>query len=170
MNRVALVSSSIDKSMLILLIFAINRVFSTRIGFISNATYIPSNKNETFMRMTCMECTCAAFMYSALGWNWMENNNTCQLINNYTLNDIGLIKSVNSTFLFQQLPPQPLSTSINAITTETTTIKTTVTPTISMFLQNYYNSFTTFLLYIISRNPSQLYQQKCLIHCFNKLN
>jgi hypothetical protein len=169
MNTVSLVSSSIDKSMLFILIVAINKAFSIRIGFISNATYIPSYMNETFVNMTCMQCTCAAFMYSAIGWNWNTNNNTCQLINNYTLNDIGLIKSVNSTFLFQQLPPEPLSIAMNVMTTETTTIKTTVTSTISMDLENDYNSLSAFLC-IISRNCSHLYQQKDSIHSFIKSN
>ncbi|CAF3744446.1 unnamed protein product [Adineta steineri] len=113
--------------MLLILIFLINTVTSIRIGLISDATYIATNYSQIIPNITCNQCTCRALMTSAIGWNCMKTNNICQLITNYSTNDIGLIKSINSTFIFQQLPPQPSLITVNPMTTQLQT--TTTAPT-----------------------------------------
>ncbi|UJR19980.1 hypothetical protein I4U23_023114 [Adineta vaga] len=85
-----------------LILFSIQSTISIRIGLISNATYLSSNINQIHLNLTCMECTCMATASGAVGWNC---NNKCQLIMNYSSNDIGLIQSNGAYFLLQQLPP-----------------------------------------------------------------
>ncbi|CAF1316528.1 unnamed protein product [Adineta ricciae] len=81
------------------------------IGSISNATFIATNIIETFYNLTCQQCTCEALNISVVGWNYFTLNNTCQLINNYTVNDPGLINSTHSIFFFRQIPYEPTSTT-----------------------------------------------------------
>ncbi|CAF1482728.1 unnamed protein product [Adineta steineri] len=57
--------------------------------------------------MTCTQCTCAALMDNAVGWNCMTNNGTCQLISNYSSNTGYFIATINGSFSCQQLPPEP---------------------------------------------------------------
>ncbi|UJR19981.1 hypothetical protein I4U23_023115 [Adineta vaga] len=78
--------------------------------------------NAIYYNMTCIECTCSALKIPTVGWNCIQSNKTCQLFQNYSIDDIGLITVNDSTFKFQQLPPKRLST-----TTTTTTTLTTVT-------------------------------------------
>ena len=105
--------------MLIFFIFLFNTVSSIRIGSISNATYQASIVGETYSNMSCQECTCIALNNSAVGWNCMRNNRTCQLIKNYTSTDTGLMPINNITFSFRQTPSK-LLTTINATTIATT--------------------------------------------------
>lgn len=105
--------------MLIFFIFLFNTIDSIRIGSISNTTYSASIVDQTYFNMSCQECTCIALNNSAVGWNCMRNNRTCQLIKNYTSADVGFIPINNSTFSFQQIPSR-LSTTINPTTSVTT--------------------------------------------------
>ncbi|CAF1236907.1 unnamed protein product [Adineta steineri] len=126
--------------MLLILIFLINTVTSIRIGLISDATYIATNYSQIIPNITCNQCTCRALMTSAIGWNCMKTNNICQLITNYSTNDIGLIKSINSTFIFQQLPPQPSLITVNPMTTQ---LQTTTTAPTTAQLQTSTVAFVT---------------------------
>lgn len=119
--------------MLILLLFATTTsVFSIHIGLIPNTMFTTSINGQTFSNMTCAQCTCAALTAFAVGWNCLTINKTCYLITNYSLTDIGLIPKVNTTFYFQQVPFEILSTTNQAMTTLTTI---TVTTTIRMFFK-----------------------------------
>ncbi|CAF4179587.1 unnamed protein product, partial [Adineta steineri] len=70
--------------------------------------------------MTCTQCTCAALMDNAVGWNCMTNNGTCQLISNYSSNTGYFIATINGSFSCQQLPPEPfLKISDTALTVST---------------------------------------------------
>ena len=111
MNTIGVFYSYTKNSMFILLMIVINTGFSIRIGLISNTTYISSTIDQTFSNMTCTQCACAGIMASAIGWNCMTINTTCQLIKSYLSTDLGLIARANATFFFQQLPSIPLTTT-----------------------------------------------------------
>jgi hypothetical protein len=133
MDVVGAFHSYMKNSMFILLMFTINTGFSIRIGLISNATYIASNTGQTFSNMSCSQCTCAGVMASAVGWNCITTNTTCQLIKNYSSTDVGLIIRPNAAFFFQQSPPISITTThvITTVTTVQTTTTTTIVPTTS---------------------------------------
>jgi len=98
----------VNSYMLLLLLLVLNIVFTVRIGTISNTIYITSSVEEIFFYVTCTQCTCAALIASAVGWNCVTSNNTCQLITNYSLNDGYFIRATNGSFFFQQFPPHLL--------------------------------------------------------------
>ena len=114
--------------MLLLLLFAPDIVFAVRVGMISNANYITSNTDRIYSNMTCIQCTCAALAANAVGWNCLTNNNTCQLISNYSSNNGYLLLTINGSFFFQLFLPQLLPTVSD--TTPTTT-DISESPTIS---------------------------------------
>jgi hypothetical protein len=133
MDVVGVSHSYMKNSMFILLMFTINTGFSIRIGLISNATYIASVTGQTFSNMSCSQCTCAGVMASAVGWNCITTNTTCQLIKNYSSTDVGLIIRPNAAFFFQQSPPISITTThvITTVTTVQTMTTTTIVPTTS---------------------------------------
>ncbi|UJR11754.1 hypothetical protein I4U23_015935 [Adineta vaga] len=119
------IMKSISSKILLILFLTNHSVCTIRIGWISNATFKASNTSMIYPILTCKECTCAALLLSAVGWNCMINNSTCQLIKNYSLNDIGLRGSIDETFFFQQLPFKQLTThEIVPYTTSQTNIET----------------------------------------------
>jgi hypothetical protein len=134
MNIVRVFGTYMNNSMLILLMLVINTVFSIRIGLVSNTTYIATTIGQTFRNMDCILCTCTALMNSAVAWNCMTINDTCQLIKNYSSTDDGLIATANATFFFQELPPE-LSSTTNIITMTTTAMTTIPTTTTSMYFK-----------------------------------
>ncbi|CAF3855670.1 unnamed protein product [Adineta steineri] len=94
-----------------------NNVSSLRIGFISNATFIARLIDQTLSNISCMQCTCTALINSAIAWNCITINNTCQLIKNYSLTDIGIMTNNYGIFFFQQFPFQLTTNQINEETT-----------------------------------------------------
>ncbi len=132
MIRSGISFSQVIPSIFIILIFPIQTTFSIRIGVVSNATFLGSMTSQTFTNLTCEQCRCAALMASAVGWNCMRNNRTCQLIRNYSFADIGLRQSNDTTFFFQQFPPKSSSSTTEKMTTETVTTMTTSTVYSSM--------------------------------------
>ena len=132
--------SSVDrfvlKSYMVLVLFLIvDGVFSIRIGMISSTTFITSRVSEKLDNTTCPQCTCAALVAGAVGWNCFANNVTCQLIGNYSLGDGHLVATTNGSFFFQKSPPEPLLTvsdtiisSTSAGTTATSIMTSTMIP------------------------------------------
>ena len=104
--------------------FMFYHIYSVRLGSISDTAYIASNNTETYLNITCTQCTCKALTMSAIGWNCIRSNNTCQLFYNYLTADTGLTSFTNVTFMFQQSPNRSLST-ISTVATVTSNIQMT---------------------------------------------
>ncbi len=94
--------------MLLLLLLVLDMTISVSVGSISNVIFNTVDVNKIFANMTCTQCTCAALMDNAVGWNCMTNNGTCQLISNYSSTNGYLLATINGSFFFQQLPPESL--------------------------------------------------------------
>ncbi|CAF1311613.1 unnamed protein product [Adineta steineri] len=108
-----------------------NNVSSLRIGFISNATFIARLIDQTLSNISCMQCTCTALINSAIAWNCITINNTCQLIKNYSLTDIGIMTNNYGIFFFQQFPFQLTTNQINEETTNPIDMITTTETSMS---------------------------------------
>ncbi|CAF1339815.1 unnamed protein product [Adineta ricciae] len=108
---------SLNHRSLFVLFITSKTLHAIRIGSIANATFHAWNFTKIYPILTCNECTCTALMLSAAGWNCMIMNKTCQLISNYSSNDIGLKDAINTTFSFQQFPFKQVTTQ-TAITTQ----------------------------------------------------
>jgi hypothetical protein len=100
----------------ILVMIISNVAYTTRVGYIYNASYV-SNDITTVItyKNTCFECICNGFFSNVLrlyvGLNCYGNNKTCTLFANYSTPSTVEINS-NSTFIFIQQPPfQNTSTS-----------------------------------------------------------
>ena len=94
---------------LTLLLFLFTYVYSIRIGSVSNAIYLSSNDlNQAYSNFTCMQCSCLALRLNAVGWNC---NDQCQMIMNYSQNDIGLVHASDTTYSFLIIPPQRSTTT-----------------------------------------------------------
>ncbi|CAF0839268.1 unnamed protein product [Adineta steineri] len=108
--------SSLFHYITVILVITINSTCSIYIGYISNATFLASNISQTYSNITCQQCTCNGLMSSAVGWIYIARNQTCQLINGYSSNDIGLVPLINAIFYFQPLlAPTTTTTTFNAI-------------------------------------------------------
>jgi hypothetical protein len=126
MIYVNLIIYFVSKYVLLLFIFNVNGIFSISIGRINNTIYIGSFIDQSYSNITCNQCKCIALESSAVGWNYITNNYTCQLIKNYSTIDIGLTRQNNTIFLFQKIPPDPFSTTISS-TSPTSTVKSSTT-------------------------------------------
>ena len=123
-----------NNNMVIILMLVIHTAFSIDIGLIRNTAFISSNNGLILSNLTCAQCTCAALITDAVGWNCVKINHTCELIESYSSTDIGLTMSANATFFFQELPPEPSSLTTYAMITGITMANTTTTiPTNSIF-------------------------------------
>ncbi|UJR17443.1 hypothetical protein I4U23_004338 [Adineta vaga] len=143
MDPVRLFRYYLNYIILILLMFIIDPSISIRIKLISNAVYIASNILQTFSNLNCEECTCVALSNSAVGWNCMTINDTCQLINNYSTTDHGLMILVNAKFFSLELSSQ--SSAITTTTTQTTTTPScTVIPDSNLFKKNGATAWTLY--------------------------
>jgi hypothetical protein len=106
--------------MLLLLLLIVDMTFSVSVGVIKNMTFNTVDVNKIFVNMTCTQCTCAALMDNAVGWNCMMNNGTCQLISSYSSSNGYFMATINGSFFFQQLPPEPfLQVSATTLTIST---------------------------------------------------
>ncbi|CAF0867482.1 unnamed protein product [Adineta steineri] len=113
-----------------LFLFGINVAVSIHFSQIQDAMYIASTVTQSFSNITCIQCTCIALTASAIGWNCIRYNDTCQLIQNYSISDVGLQVRNNTSFYFQQLPfesPSPATTPLTTTTATTTSISCTAT-------------------------------------------
>ncbi|CAF1136123.1 unnamed protein product [Adineta ricciae] len=110
------------------LFFLFTRVCSISIGSVSDAIYLSSNDlNQAYSNLTCMQCSCLALRLNAVGWNC---NDQCQMIMNYSQNDIGLVHSSGTTYSFLIIPPQQSTTTTltpSSSSTSATTVATTTT-------------------------------------------
>jgi hypothetical protein len=94
--------------LLILTTTVFNINCTTRIGRIYNTSYV-SNVTSIVMtyKNTCSECICNAFFSAVsplyMGLNCYTNNKTCRLFANFS--SLSLVKDLNATFIFIQLPP-----------------------------------------------------------------
>ncbi|UJR19378.1 hypothetical protein I4U23_022508 [Adineta vaga] len=131
--------SYLNTTMLIFLMVTVKNSSSLRIGSISNATFIATFIGETLSNISCMQCTCVGLMNSAVGWNCMTINNTCQLIKNYSLNDTGLITINYTTFFFQQFP---LELTTNLTNGESTIADDRITRTETITLSTAIKTFS----------------------------
>ncbi|CAF3156694.1 unnamed protein product [Rotaria sp. Silwood2] len=77
--------------------------------------------------MTCTQCTCAALIAGAVGWNCVTSNGTCQLITNYSLDNGHIVETTNGSFFFQQFPSHLLLTTSDTTAEITSTTTTTTT-------------------------------------------
>ncbi|CAF0942286.1 unnamed protein product [Adineta ricciae] len=114
-----------------LLFFLFTHVYSIHIGSVSNAIYLSSNDlNQTYSNLTCMQCSCLALRLNAVGWNC---NDQCQMILNYSQNDIGLLHSSNTTYSFLIIPPQrSTTTTLTSSSSSTSTTSLTTTTTVNL--------------------------------------
>ena len=95
--------------MFILLILLFSTVSSINIGLISNTKFV-SVMNQMYLNVTSLNCTCMALMNLSVAWNYFTVNRSCNLIGNYSSNDIGIQTMNNSTFYFRKFPPQSITT------------------------------------------------------------
>ena len=99
----------LTSTILTLLLFLFTHIYSIRIGSISNAIYLSSNDlNQVHSNLTCIQCSCLALRLNAVGWNC---NYQCQVIMNYSQNDMGLMQSENTTYFFLIMPPERSKTT-----------------------------------------------------------
>ncbi|CAF1136085.1 unnamed protein product [Adineta ricciae] len=75
-----------------------------------------------------MQCSCLALRLNAVGWNC---NDRCQMIMNYSQNNIGLVHSSDTTYSFLIIPPKQPTTSSSTTTTTSSSTTTTTTTTSS---------------------------------------
>ena len=125
---------TVGSYILFLFLFDINPVLSIRIGRMRNTTYIASAVGQSFLNITCIQCKCVALEVSAVGWNCIADNNTCQLVQNYSGSDTGFMLRNGTSYYFQQLPSESSTTSMSPATTTTTNNMITVTEQVSYFV------------------------------------
>ncbi|CAF0901721.1 unnamed protein product [Adineta steineri] len=112
-----------------LFLFGINVAVSIHFSQIQDAMYIASTVTQSFSNITCIQCTCIALTASAIGWNCIRYNDTCQLIQNYSVSDVGLQVRNNTSFYFQQLPSESSAATTPLTTTTATTTSISCTAT-----------------------------------------
>ena len=114
-----LTMKSLNYRSLLILFITSQTLHAIQIGSVANATFHAWSFIQIYPILTCKECTCTALMLSAAGWNCMIMNKTCQLISNYSSNDIGLKNAINTTFSFQQFPFKQLTTQTGKLNSNT---------------------------------------------------
>lgn len=110
----------------ILLILSFGSICSIQVGSIHNTHFI-STINQTFLNLSSWDCTCMALMNLSIAWNYLAVNRSCNLIQNYSSDDIGIKPMDNATFFFRELPPQPLTTDVMTTTTTSTYSSSNIT-------------------------------------------
>jgi hypothetical protein len=79
-----------------------------QVGFIQNASLIPSDTSSSFVYGSCDACLCAMLNsnQTIVSFNCYKNNGTCRLFTDYLLTVLyQLTDKSDSIFYFLQLPP-----------------------------------------------------------------
>lgn len=105
MDLIGCLISNIQFTLLTLLFTTVG---SIRVGSISNAKF-ESTISQMYFNLSSLDCTCMALLNFSVGWNYFSVNQSCNLIQNYSLNDIGMVPMNDATFFFVQIPSEPLA-------------------------------------------------------------